>query len=66
MSLAVLMLCCLLWLASAWSIRQVWKALWERDWMELTWTVGLTVILVFLAVTAGAAHAHWDEVTTLG
>lgn len=54
-------LCCLLWIASLWSCRSAWDAIWERDWMELTWAVMRTAMLVFLAIAAGTAHAHWDE-----
>ena len=55
-SLAVLTFSCLLWAATLWSCRSAWEALWERDWMELTWAVGRTAMLVFLAIAAGAAH----------
>jgi hypothetical protein len=65
-SLAVLTLSCLLWIASLWSCRSAWDAIWERDWMELTWAVSRTVMLVFLAIAAGTAHAHWDEVQSIG
>jgi hypothetical protein len=61
-SLAVLVLSCLLWVASLWSCRTAWDAIWERDWLELTWTVARTVMLIFLAIAAGTAHAHWDGV----
>ena len=59
-SCAVLTLSCLLWIACLWSCRSAWDAIWERDWMELTWGMARTAILVFLAIAAGAAHARWD------
>lgn len=64
-SLAVLTLSCLLWIASLWSCRSAWDAIWERDWMELTWSVSRTAMLVFLAIAAGTAHAHWNEVQSI-
>ena len=64
-SLAVLTLSCLLWIASLWSCRSAWGAIWERDWMELTWAVTRTAMLVFLAIAAGTAHAHWDAVPSV-
>lgn len=64
-SVVVLALCCLLWIASLWSCRSAWDAIWERDWMELAWAATRTVILVFLAIATGSAHAHWDEVPAI-
>jgi len=55
------MLYLLLWAASTWSLYDAGKVLWRRDWMELVWVVGRTAMLVFLAIAAGATHAHWDD-----
>lgn len=64
-TVAVVVLCCLLWVASLWSCRSAWDSIWERDWMELTWAVARTAMLVFLAIAAGTAHARWDEVPSV-
>jgi hypothetical protein len=64
-SVAVLVLCCVLWIAGLWSCRSAWDAIWERDWMELAWAVSRTAMLIFLAVVAGAAHDRWDEVRSV-